>query len=487
MATKKPVSEVPPAVPDDPESRRARRELGRHAQQAVRERNKNHIAYLEATAQSMSELEQNGQTSSLMSQLSDMARQRDNIARTISSIETTFQVHQEEERVKLSPINQPPQPLSATSQCQDWLSGYKVPDAFNLDIEHVAFEVFNPGTMVMAWGFSVPDTPGSVIATEKEPLKNVPAQSSLTLARQPGMRGVIVPEPDVICECLYSIQDPRSPGAPTTSIWRSANEALSGCKMLAKSVLNMEDEMVDDIPVRVILDGWDAVEHSRNLPPLWKRLRRIDTLQFRNCPDTERLAILKFMHLLLRYQAEPTIEQCARLPTWYLSRPSQSLPHSSAIDFFVWPGVRERFIFSQHQYCSNRFWGVFARSFRILWPYEFRDCYRRNVATGKYCVSPEFENRIRDINSWTMSMDFFNHFPEMYADIPAYQELPKALTWKHNPGARPVGSSKRGWPEEMNVVFSPRKRKSSDMEVLSFTVYHDWSTGDVLGLNVPGA
>ncbi|GKT97073.1 BZIP transcription factor [Colletotrichum tofieldiae] len=82
----------------------------------------------------------------------------------------------------------------------------------------------------------------------------------------------------------------------------------------------MEDEMVDDIPVRVILDGWDAVEHSRNLPPLWKRLRRIDTLQFRNCPDTERLAILKFMHLLLRYQAEPTIEQCARLPTWYLSR-----------------------------------------------------------------------------------------------------------------------------------------------------------------------
>ncbi|KZL63273.1 bzip transcription factor [Colletotrichum incanum] len=125
---------------------------------------------------------------------------------------------------------------------------------------------------------------------------------------------------------------------------------------------------------------------------------------------------------------------------------------------------------------------IISGVFRTLLPYEFRDCYRRNVATKKYCVPPEFENKIRDISSWTMSMGFFNRFPEMYADIPAYQELPKALIWKHNPAARP-----RVRPEETDVICSPRKRKNSDMEILSFLILHDWFSDDVFGSNSPGA
>ncbi|KZL63272.1 bzip transcription factor [Colletotrichum incanum] len=291
MATKQPVSAASSKVPDDPKSRRTKkRKLDQRAQRAACDRNKNRIAYLEGTIRSMSELEQSRQISGLMGQLSDMTRQRDNLARTSPSIETTIQGHQEEERVEPSPINQAPQTLSATSQCQCWLRGYEILDSFNLGVEDVAFEISNPGTLAMAWGLPVPDTPGNVIATEMEPPKRV--------------------LPDVICECLFLIQDPISLGPHTTSIWRSANEALSGCKMPTKSVLNMEDEMATIFPY----------ESPLTLPPLWKRLRLINTLQFRNCPDTERLPILKFMHLLLRYQAEPTTEQCARLPTWYLSK-----------------------------------------------------------------------------------------------------------------------------------------------------------------------
>lgn len=141
------------------------------------------------------------------------------------------------------------------------------------------------------------------------------------------------------------------------------------------------------------------------------------------------------------------------------------------------PGVRERFVFAQHQYCSNLFWKVFANSFRIMWPFEFRDCYRRNVETGRYTVSPEFEDRIRDINSWTMSADFFSHFPEMYADIPAYQEIPRSLGWMEG---RVNLSRRSGLVEELEVGSSPRSRKSSDMDMMALTTFQDWASGHLL-------
>ncbi|GKT42917.1 uncharacterized protein ColSpa_03098 [Colletotrichum spaethianum] len=305
MTTNQPVSAVLLAIPDLPESRRAKkRELDRRAQRAARERNKNRIAYLEATIQAMSENEQNGKIAGLMSQLSDMTRQRDNLVRTLSSMETTIQIDREINEVEDPPMDQATQTLSSPSQSQNWLSGCRVSDAFSLDMADVAVEFSTPGTMTMAWSLPVHDTAGSGIATETDLPTYVPAQSSLTLARHPSIQplpnpllshsggsSVILPEPGAVCECSFSIQDPESPIAFTKSIWRSANEALSGCDMLQEYVKHGR-AMVDDFPPRVIIEGWEAVERLRELPPLCERLRRIDTLQFSNCPDTERLAIL---------------------------------------------------------------------------------------------------------------------------------------------------------------------------------------------------
>lgn len=47
-----------------------------------------------------------------------------------------------------------------------------------------------------------------------------------------------------------------------------------------------------------------------------------------------------------------------------------------------------------------------------------------NSETGQFHLSPLFEERLRDINSWTMSPDFFVQFPELYGDIPSYLGLP---------------------------------------------------------------
>lgn len=104
------------------------------------------------------------------------------------------------------------------------------------------------------------------------------------------------------------------------------------------------------------------------------------------------------------------------------------MAHSYAIDFFAWPGIRERFVFAQHRYCSNTFWHLFNSCLHVLWPYEFRDCYFRNATTGQYSLSPSFEKRLFDINAWTMSDEMFKKWPEFYSDFPVYNKFPMHIT-----------------------------------------------------------
>lgn len=334
MATRPMSSKTPILATDDAATRRAKkREMDRRAQRAARERNRSRIAYLEATIQTMGEQEHGGRIAGLMNQLSDMTRQRDNLAKVLSSIERTIQVHCEGEKVEGASTNRAPQTLNAATNCQQWLGCHGTPDTPSMDIEDVALDDFNTGNAAIVWGLPASNTAGHILATEAEFNNGDPVSSSLAVAGEPNLEafpkspqphgqgdGVIIPGPDSACECLASRHYPGSPGMTNTSIWRSANVALGEHELLSKDVLNKEDQMSDDIPVRVILEGWDAVERSGKLPPLWKKLRRIDSLQFRNCSDTERLAIMRLMHRLLRYQAEPTVEQCAKLPAWYLSR-----------------------------------------------------------------------------------------------------------------------------------------------------------------------
>jgi hypothetical protein len=88
------------------------------------------------------------------------------------------------------------------------------------------------------------------------------------------------------------------------------------------------------------------------------------------------------------------------------------------------PGLRERFVFHQHRYCSNRFWKRLAVDFRILWPFEFSDCYSHNLTTGTYKFSPAFQDTIGDIRAWTMTADLFKAYPEFLSDIPVYDSMP---------------------------------------------------------------
>lgn len=91
------------------------------------------------------------------------------------------------------------------------------------------------------------------------------------------------------------------------------------------------------------------------------------------------------------------------------------------------PGLRERFVYHQHKYCSDKFWTLLAQHFRFVWPYDFRDCYVHNRTTGKYQLSDLFLCHLNDLTCFTFCKDMFQSFPEFECDIPKFMSLPPAL------------------------------------------------------------
>lgn len=75
------------------------------------------------------------------------------------------------------------------------------------------------------------------------------------------------------------------------------------------------------------------------------------------------------------------------------------------------PGLRERMVFEEHKYCSNRFWRHYTEGLRLDWPYEVRDCFTRSTETGLYQFSHLFEQRIAHQYSWQMCPTLFSTAP----------------------------------------------------------------------------
>ncbi|KAL2881988.1 hypothetical protein SGCOL_002727 [Colletotrichum sp. CLE4] len=426
---------APPAkVPSEKELARKirKRELDRRAQRQARERTRNRIAELEAQVKELRK-DDSTRLSAAMEQLASVTRERDGLFDTFKSIEQTIRDHVLPSRPTPAATQQRSPPPTVTASTS-------LPPAGSRDATMLT-ELSAP-TYTAPMGL-LPETPaaldvhgfhgsvnGAVVGSVPNgfPASSVHAPSvhapSSTSDSQdfvddedddgddaPDDPNLIVPPPEAHCDCV-TVRTPAGPAPPRVNVWRAVNQVLAKRCRISKEAHAVEDANDEDIPVRVLLEGWDAVAQSRPLSKLWRKLRRVDELCFVTCPPTERLAILRTMHLLLQYHSDPTPERYAKLPTWYLKR----------------PGVRERFVFGQHHYCNNQFWELFGPNFHLLWPFEFRDAYKKSVVTGQYQISPMFEQRISDINAWTMGMDFFTRFPELIADIPAFHSVAQALT-----------------------------------------------------------
>ncbi|KAL9562735.1 hypothetical protein ACKAV7_013299 [Fusarium commune] len=469
------------------EARRLKkRELDRKAQRLARERTKSRIAQLESMVDNLRQDDSNAQIATLMDQLGKVTKERDNLLQVLDSLGSTIRRHigdttnatttseQRSETKSESPAYAgPAQPQSQSqSQSQSTSNEQIVP----IMTQRAASETSNSTVLELPINHPPPHDPFTydgwnyAVTTEHYPTTMafdnsilppagngfIPIQPLLpNLPPTPEEDDVIIPKASVLCHCSSPTSCASGYHDVKPNIWRAINEVLVKPTKLSAEEMAIEEYNAEDIPVRAMIEGWDSIERAGKMTPTWRKLRRADELCFTNCANTERLAAMRICHLLITYHGDPSMERRATLPRWYLNRPSQALPHSYGIDFFVWPGLRERLIFSQHQYCNNSFWELLQTNLKIVWTDGFQDTFYHNAHTGKYHISPLFEQRIRDINAWTMSTDFFQHFPELSEDIPAYMGIPASMGGVHPSAVVP--SSRRRYEDDESKVHKGQR------------------------------
>lgn len=252
-----------------------KRELDRNAQRNARERTKNRIAYLERLVEDLQNASAGERVARLMDQLSDVTRERDDLSKALKTIENVLKTTRSPASCEVAAQQTPPRSESDAKSDSSPEAAVDITDA----------------------------------------LASEPSPQDVVVEELP--EDIIIPRAPA-CDCSADKAATLPP--KEMNRWRFANEVLSGRPNLPGHVLTLEDATAEDTPVRAMIEGWEAVETSGRLPPLWQKLRRIDEVIFPTCSRVERLAIMRLMHLLYRYHAGPTAERKADLPTWYLQR-----------------------------------------------------------------------------------------------------------------------------------------------------------------------
>ncbi|KAF4948563.1 hypothetical protein FGADI_9558 [Fusarium gaditjirri] len=365
----------------DPQ-RLKKRESDRKAQRVSRERTKSRIAYLEDLVQKLSSGNDHDKTLSMVARLSEVTKQRDSLVRFLDSTSLSFTKHlseakqwdsttvsQEEPRVQLPNVSGSVGRESSAALMPDLLEASPATNELSL--------------------FS-PDFTGTLSGDTA--LEGGQSQTCMDLhsATYCAPRGQPVdgktPAASSPCDCTCSETRRLSDGfSVSRNIWQAGYQVLKATLLsLSTSMLELECEASEDVPVRVVLYGWDHLEQPGRMTPLWRRVRQLDEICFSACGQVERLAVIHMVHRYMRAYADPTSTNISTiLPRWYMkSTSSDDVSGHPAVDYFAWPSFRRQFSRYPHRYCSNLFWHMFKEHLRITWPYEFRDAYSVNVGLG---------------------------------------------------------------------------------------------------------
>lgn len=275
-------------------ARRAKkREQDRRCQRLARERTKNRISYLEGLVAELRQEGTNQQLQALWKQCDELVAERDAAIQSLSTIERSI-VNYRQTALR-TPSSRGPREFV---QNQSAALQSRRPTAEIVPNTEAAVEVeYGPSDSMAAM------SPPSVLASEVH--QNPPMGQE-----------TIIPAPLGVCHCSQDTS-----GAPV-NLWRAANEILSEPLQLSFSLMDKENSLEHDAPVRAVVEGWDSLVNTAGgkLPPSWEKLRQIDELLFSSCGNVERLAILRLMNELCRYHQERSPERQAMLPRWYLAR-----------------------------------------------------------------------------------------------------------------------------------------------------------------------
>ncbi|KAJ4348854.1 uncharacterized protein N0V89_010233 [Didymosphaeria variabile] len=479
-----------------------KREVDRRCQREARERKRSHVAYLESLVEHLKQQDTSGQVAALLKQLKKTEEERDVANKTLKDIQQLIQRPSNLDKLSLQGVGttkakMDSEHVASTNESTLSTSEAYTPMAVNtepdpLDIEAIPTRISDLDSFITIPNddfdlhniASCPEvvqqsSPG---VTDRDFSQSTKANKQHTAASSRSYDWV---NPRSSC-CCHALVD-RQSGQPAVwqgNFWKFVVDVMSERFDWTEGVQPANDVDSEDVPIRAMLEGWDVVAKRAPLHPSWQMLRRIDEALFRPIPRTERLAMLRAMHLLLQYHTEPIAERYKRLPPWYIYRPSQHISHTYAIDYYAWPHFRQRFIFDEHAYCGNGFFRMYQYEMRLLWPFEFRDCYTHDLETGLFKISRLFDERINNIDCWTMGPDFFKRFPELSGAIPgSIRQIPKSLPPATNQTESrlvlqncPTSAKEMQMASNTIVEEEEEERQRTDLELDAELEQGDWTS-----------
>lgn len=312
-------------------ARRARkREQDRRSQRLARERTKNRIAHLESVIADLQQKNSNDKFMTLWMEHNRLAADRTALEETLNTIEKALQARKEVLKGSRGPV-------SGESGARHAYLPRLVEDRdqtllLSEPIETNGPEVRGPHNQPGKAPSSTSELHGEPHLDCFSHISNSPSalQATSTALTTPSWesdppsqhKDPIIPfMAGDICDCSSACVL-SAPQAQPLNLWRFANETLSERVECSARIDHREDELEDDIPIRAVLEGWDAAQRraGEDLPLSWRKLRRIDETLFSSCGKTERLAILRMMHSLHQFHQIQTPERQALVPKWYLAR-----------------------------------------------------------------------------------------------------------------------------------------------------------------------
>ncbi|KAI1093460.1 hypothetical protein F5B19DRAFT_450483 [Rostrohypoxylon terebratum] len=135
----------------------------------------------------------------------------------------------------------------------------------------------------------------------------------------------------------------------------------------------------------------------------------------------ERVAVLYYMFLMMRWQVSPTRGNYDLLPAFARPTPAQlRTPHPAWIDHLPFPLMRERLSLTYAaedgagRLCFDDFFIPFTTTVSLNWPYEDTDALLRAPGGGgELLINPVFERHLRRFENWTLGEAFDAAFPRL--------------------------------------------------------------------------
>ena len=210
--------------------------------------------------------------------------------------------------------------------------------------------------------------------------------------------------------------------------WQTANQSYEMIFSIGAYGAQAADMLSADTFFKAIRNGWSSLPVRDQRNPVFMILREMDEKVFSQKDPVSRVALAIKSHRLMKYYLNANHANLVDLASWQRPRPSQrAYKHPIAIDFFAWPGLRDRMVNNHAQYFQTTdFSEAYREHFQFSWPFSFEDTYAYDEKRDTYRLSPLFEKYHRDLKSWRFEEGFFRKYPELLEAVEYVEADPPA-------------------------------------------------------------